>query len=363
VLFEVKNVDRQYYAEKLADYLPRKIIDIHTHIWLKEFRAEPPPGARGQTWPRRVAADNSIEDLLETYRLMLPEQEVTPVVFGWPERDANLEQTNSYACQAARRRGLAALLVTTPEWSGPEVERRVQAGGFLGLKPYLNWAPLGIPSAEISNYDFLPQAHLEAADRHGWIVLLHIPRPDRLRDPVNLAQMLEIEERYPNLHLVIAHIGRAYCPEDVGNAFEVLKPSKRMVFDFSANTTPCVIEGALRAFGPQRLVFGSDLPILRMRMRRICEDGFYVNLVPPGLYGDVGGDPHMREVSAEEGQQLSFFLYEQLGAFRRAAEALGLSRDDMEDVFHNTAARIIAAARATSLCARTASQPGFETPG
>jgi predicted TIM-barrel fold metal-dependent hydrolase len=345
VLFEVKDVDRRFYAERLTGFLPRKVIDIHTHIWLKEFRAEPPPGARGQTWPRRVAADNSIEDLMETYRLLLPEQEVTPVVFGWPERDANIELTNAYASQAAHARNLAALMVTTPEWSGAEVERRVSKGGFLGLKPYLNWAPLDIPSAEITNYDFLPHAHLEVADRHGWIVLLHIPRPDRLRDPVNLAQMLEIEERYPNLHLVIAHIGRAYCPEDVGAAFDVLRPSRRMVFDFSANTSPAVIEGALRAFGPRRLVFGSDMPILRMRMRRICENGIYVNLVPSGMYGDVSGDPHMREVSAEEGEELSFFLYEQLYAFRCAAEAVGLSRADIEDVFHNTAARIIAAAR------------------
>jgi len=348
VLFEVKDVDKRTYAEKLADFLPRKIIDIHTHIWLKEFRAEPPAGARGQTWPRRVAVDNSIEDLLATYRLMLPEQEVTPVVFGWPEREANLALTNAYASRSARDHNLAGLLVTTPEWSGAEVERRAQEGGFVGLKPYLNWAPLGIPSAEITNYDFLPHAHLEAADRHGWIVLLHIPRPDRLRDPINLAQMLEIEERYPNLHLVIAHIGRAYCPEDIGDAFEVLRPSKRMVFDFSANTSPSVIEGALRAFGPQRLVFGSDMPILRMRMRRICENGAYVNLVPPGLYGDVSGDPHMREVSAEEGERLSFFLYEQLYAFRCAAEAVGLSRADIEDVFYNTATKIIAMARASS---------------
>jgi uncharacterized protein len=345
VLFEVKDVDRRYYAERLAEFLPRKIIDIHTHIWLKEFRAEPPPGARGQTWPRRVAVDNSIGDLLETYRLLLPEQEVTPVVFGWPERDANLERTNAYAGRAAQEHNLAALLVTTPDWSGAEVERRVREGGFLGLKPYLNWAPLGIPSAEITNFDFLPHAHLEVANRHGWIVLLHIPRPDRLRDPVNLVQMLEIEERYPDLHLIIAHIGRAYCPEDIGDAFEVLRPSRRMVFDFSANTSPYVLEGALRAFGPQRLVFASDMPILRMRVRRICEDGVYVNLVPPGLYGDVSGDPHMREVSVEEGEELSFFLYEQLHAFRCAAEAVGLSRADIEDVFYNTAAQIIAEVR------------------
>ncbi len=104
----------------------------------------------------------------------------------------------------------------------------------------------------------------------------------RLRDPLNLQQMLEIERRFPHIKLVIAHIGRAYCPQDIGDAFEVLQESQRMSFDFSANTNAVVIEGALRAFGAQRLLFGSDLPIVRMRMRRICEDGVYINIVPHG---------------------------------------------------------------------------------
>jgi hypothetical protein len=79
-----------------------------------------------------------------------------------------------------------------------------------------------------------------------------------------------------------------------------------------------------------------------MRMRRICEDGVYVNLVPPGLYGDVSGDPHMREVSSQEGARLSFFMYEELLAFRRAAEATHLSDVEIQDVVYDNAARIIA---------------------
>ena len=105
--------------------------------------------------------------------------------------------------------------------------------------------------------------------------------------------MLEIEHRYPNVQLVIAHIGRAYCPEDVGDAFQLLRDARRMHFDFCANTSAYAMEHLLRAVGPQRVVFGSDMPVVRMRMRRICEQGFYVNLVPRGLYGDVSDDPHM----------------------------------------------------------------------
>lgn len=345
MLFELKDIDRQFYQEHLRGFLPRKMLDIHSHIWLKSFRVEMPAGSRGQTWPRRVAEDNSIEDLLETYRLLLPEQEVTPVIFGWPERDADMQQTNAYTSESARQHNLPSLIVTNPEWTAAELEKGVLEGGFMGLKPYLNWAPLHIPTQDIQIYDFLPPAHLEAANEHGWIVILHIPRPARLKDPLNLQQMLEIEQRYPHIKLVIAHIGRAYCPEDIGDAFEVLRASRSMLFDFSANTSATVIEGAMRAFGAQRVVFGSDLPIVRMRMRRICENGSYINLVPPGLYGDVSGDAHMREVSPLEGEQLSFFLYEMLLAFRQAAEVCNLGAGDVEDVLYNNGERLINAAR------------------
>jgi len=347
--FQVREVDRTFYAEHLAGWLPPRIIDVHTHVWLKT-RTEPEPETpRGAQWPALVARDNSIEDLLRTYELLFPGHQVTPLIFGYPQRGANLEQVNAYVSQVARRQALPALLLSAPEETAEELERRVGAGGFLGLKPYLEFAPAHIAADDITIFDFLPHHHLQVADAHGWIVMLHIPRRARLRDLLNLAHMVEIERRYPHVQLIIAHIGRAYCVEDVGDALDRLGETERMCFDFSANTNAQVIEMLLRVVGPRRVLFGSDLPIVRMRMRRICQDGLYVNLVPPGLYGDLGGDPHMREVSREEGVKLSFFLYGELLALRRAAEATGLSAADLQDVFFNNAARLIAGAGGRNL--------------
>jgi uncharacterized protein len=338
----IKPVDTEFYGRHL-DYLPARMIDIHTHVFRSSSRKPGPLAVerRGPTWPGRVAAENPISDLLETYRLMFPKQAVTPAIFGPATQEYDLEGSNADVSQASREANVPAFIVTTPEWTASELEQRVDAGGFIGLKPYLEFAPPHIASDEITVFDFLPRHHLEVADARGWIVMLHIPRRDRLRDPVNLEAMLEIEHRYPGVKLVIAHIGRAYCPEDVGNAFDALKDAERMSFDFCANTSAYAMERLLRAVGPRRVLFGSDLPIVRMRMRRICEQGFYVNLVPPGLYGDVGDDRHMREVSIEEGAKLTFFMYEELLAFRQAAEAVGLSAADIEDVMHNNAARLI----------------------
>ena len=337
---QITPVDKVFYDELLG-YLPPRMIDIHTHVWLQSHRQPSTVARRGPMWPGRVAPENPIDDLLETYRLMFPRQTITPVIFGPATREYDLDSSNQYVSQAAAQHGLPSFLVTTPEWTARELEERVAAGGFLGLKPYLEWAPSHIPSDDITIFDFLPRCHLEVANAHGWIVMLHIPRRGRLRDPLNLEMMLEIEHGYPDVQLVIAHIGRAYCPEDVGNAFDVLRAARRMHFDFCANTSAYAMEQLLRAIGPKRVVFGSDMPVVRMRMRRICEQGFYVNLVPRGLYGDVSDDAHMREASDKEGAQLSFFMYEELLAFRQAAAATGLTAADVADVMHNNAARLI----------------------
>ena len=37
-LFEVKPLDRKIYEEELRDFLPEKMIDIHTHVWLESLQ-------------------------------------------------------------------------------------------------------------------------------------------------------------------------------------------------------------------------------------------------------------------------------------------------------------------------------------
>jgi len=206
-------------------------------------------------------------------------------------------------------------------------------------------APAYLPANEIRIFDFFPKHHLEVMDRLGAIAMLHIPRNGRLKDPVNLAQIAEIKTEFPNVRLIIAHIGRAYVKEDVGNAFDTLDQFPDLMYDFCANCCEYAITEALKHAGPKHLMFGTDFPILRMRTHRIEENGTYINLVPPGLYGDPSQDPHLREVSPEEAEKITFFAYEELLAFKRAAEKLGLSRQDVEDVMYNNAANLIEGAR------------------
>ena len=253
-------------------------------------------------------------------------------MFGNPE--SYLDRDNAYVSEKSRESGYPALLLTHHDMTEEFLENAVISGGFQGLKPYLNNCRAGVRGGEAGIFDFLPHSHLKLADKHGWKVVLHISRPERLKDKQNIRDLMEIEEKYPKLKLVVAHIGRAYAPEDLGDAFDTLRETKNMKFDFCANTLPVAIERCIEAVGTKRVLFGTDMPIAKMRMYRISEDGYYINVVPRGLYGDLNGAEHMRESDEDT---ITNFTYEIVRAFKTAATNLSLSKKDVEDVMCNNA--------------------------
>ena len=100
------------------------------------------------------------------------------------------------------------------------------------------------------------------------------------------------------------------------------------------------MEQVLRYFGPERFIYGSDFPIFRMKARRVVENGFYINEIPAGSLGDVSSDPHMREIPYPEAEKITFFIYEEIAACRKATETLGLGKDEVNKIFYENSAKI-----------------------
>lgn len=330
--FSLTDYDKKVYEEELYDFLPENIVDSHTHVYKKENKII--TGAPVY-WPARVAEDCTLEDLKQTYLDLFPGKKVVPVMFGNPE--SYLERDNAYVSEKSRESGYPGLLLTHYDMTEEYVENAVISGGFQGLKPYLNNCKAGVAGANAGIFDFLPHHHLKLADKYGWKVVLHMSKPARLRDEGNIRDLMEIEEKYPNVKLIVAHIGRAYAPEDLGNAFDTLRHTKNMMFDFCANTLTPAIEECINAVGTKRVLFGTDMPIAKMRMYRISEDGNYINVVPRGLYGDLTGAAHMRETDEKN---VTNFAYEILRAFKRCATNLSLSKDEIADIMCNNAANL-----------------------
>ena len=344
-LFEVTANDRRIYEEELKDFLPDKIFDVHCHINLekhKPVKKLKPGEKRTVTWPSLVAKQNSIEDLQETYELFFPGKDCKALMFS---NCGPGDDVNAYVSESSKKSGFPALYYSHPEQSGEEIERRIREGGFLGVKSYLDLAPKYLPGNEIRIFDFFPKHQLAKLNEMGAICMCHIPRNGRLKDQVNIQQILEIRREFPNVRLIVAHIGRAYTKEDVGDAFDYLTQEPETMYDFCANCCEYAITELIRRVGPKHVLFGTDMPILRMRTHRIEENGTYINLVPPGMYGDPSQDPHLREVTAEEAEKITFFAYEELLAFKRACQTLGCSRQDIEDMMYNNAINLIEGAR------------------
>jgi hypothetical protein len=81
-------------------------------------------------WPTLVALDNSLEDLQETYRLLLPGKDVQGMMFtSGGASDAN----NDYVGRSAKISGWPALYYSSPDQSADEVEAKIREGGFLGI--------------------------------------------------------------------------------------------------------------------------------------------------------------------------------------------------------------------------------------
>ena len=247
--------DKHVYEEKLKDFLPDSFIDAHTHVYPASVMKNREP----DYWPDRVAFENPIEDLKQTYADMFPDKKVTPVIFGNPKGD--IAEGNEYCSRVSKREKLPALYLTHYNMSGEELERNVINGGFMGLKPYFCNARIGADPADADIFDFLPHEHLKLADKYGWVIMLHVSKRARLRDKSNVRQLMEIEQKYPNVKLIVAHVGRAYCEEDLGDAFDTLKKSEKMLRSGRRKKTDV-------RFGP---AYNQNENVSGYRKRKLCK--------------------------------------------------------------------------------------------
>ena len=64
--FTLTDYDKKVYEEELVDFLPKNIVDCHTHVYRYEDKFRPGPD-KPINWPRLVADENPIEDIIQTY--------------------------------------------------------------------------------------------------------------------------------------------------------------------------------------------------------------------------------------------------------------------------------------------------------
>jgi len=322
--FTLRN--KRIFADEFDAWIPPKVLDIHMHI----ISSSAVPGGvfhcAGEDLPKW-----DFDDFGSDMPNVFPGREVSALCFGWPDPTFDLAANNAYLAAATDRRRTWPLRLLSPAESPADVERDIEQGRFLGFKPYPDF--VGGNPADVEIDQMLPPWAMDIANRHGLLIMLHIPRPGRIADPLNQEQLRRLCGRYPQADIVLAHIGRAYWLANVRGNLDGLRDIPNLHVDTTMVTHWEVIEHAMERLRPDQLLFGSDAPLALRPGKSIEINNGYTYVTP---------DPWRLSIH-DVHQKLDFtsFLYEELRAIARAASRLGLGPDYLHDVMWTNGMRLI----------------------
>jgi len=330
--FVYDEIDEKVWREELDAFLPRRIFDFHGHVYLKSHAPSKTEESRDPSHPS-VVEEYPHQAFAAVESRLWPGRDVKALVFGTVAADVDLDATNAYAAEAAHTHGWHALMVPSMTDDADTILAKVRDGGFLGLKPYFSFVR-DKPAAEVTLEDMVTPAMRTAADRAGLIVTTHIPRAKRLADPVNIRGLRRLCKDAPNAKIVLAHFGRCYFPEAVGDGLSLanidnLYPELSMVQDWE------VIEACFSAFDRKKILFGLDLPVAQEKGKCLGINGqrhFFTRR------------PHKWSIHAEpDGYEVrcTLFAYEMARAIKKASGRANLSRAEINDVFWFNAQRLV----------------------
>jgi len=335
---ELNDLDRRIWEEELEDFVPERVFDAHTHIYRWDFHtaADKEQGPYAKFVGERFR-DVGWQMLEKCDRELMPGRRVARLSFPFPfAGGCDFDRSNEFiAGELQEHPQSGALMLVHPEMTDADVEQQIQRHGFLGLKPYRVYSSTG-DAVHCRITDFLPEHQIDVADRHGLLVMMHLSRTDGIADSVNLCDLERLTAEYPNVKWILAHCARSYSSWMIERAGNRLRNMPQTWFDTSSVCESDAIEALLQSVGVERVMYGSDdVPVGVLR-------GKYIAFGYGWAY--LSEDNHNLNLSHCD-SRMTFTRYEQLRAMKRAARRLQLGGPEIDALFHDNAARLVASAR------------------
>ncbi len=231
---------------------------------------------------------------------------------------------------AGRPRFAGAFLIRPgddPEWVREQGKRL----GLRGLKCYHTFSRTK-PTWEADIPDYLPEELVRVAHEEGWIVTLHMVKSRAAADPGNQHWIRHYCETYPDMKLVLAHSARGFQPAHNFDGLPALRGLDNLYFDSSANCDAMAHVAILKIMGHERFMMGTDFgPASHQHGRSVPVADTFL-----WLYDDA---PVWQEKHTTIRPVL--IVLEHLRSLKWACQAVGLTDSQVEDVFHNNAARLL----------------------
>jgi hypothetical protein len=340
-----EKIDIPFYKEKIAPFLPKKILDFHTHLWKYEHwiqhEVKSNLGINNSTALGTLKSarymvtevEYGVEKLQEDGRRMFPDKEYYAVVFGNPTPMCNLELTNMYISNVGSAKNLFPLMVVRKNmYSKDDLKSKIIEGGFFGYKVFLPW--VGNDYGNIKVEDMIGSTELEVAEELGLVVILHVPGAQRLANPEVQDVVVRYANMYPNVNIVLAHCGRCYGYEEMKASINSIKYTENIYLDTSMVMDPIVLEIVFDNIDSKRVLYGTDLPVAAMRGRRVFVMDHWVDVV-------LEGYPESDFRVASNTIRATFMTWEIALAVRIAGEMAGLSNKEISCIFYDNGIKLL----------------------
>ncbi|HOF40986.1 MAG TPA: amidohydrolase family protein [Candidatus Hydrogenedentes bacterium] len=322
--------NRRIWEEELEDFVPARVLDFHVHLF---DEATIPSGCEAYSCAGHPIRSYDLAALSQDLDELYPKRETSAVVFGLPHVEYDLQANNAYVSEVCDGKRFFPLRLFDPETDTPEqLEADLASGRFLGLKPYLNYVRKpDLNEVQIS--EMLPNWAMEIVNARGLLVMLHIPRKDRLADPLNQIQLRDLCRSYPAARIVLAHVGRAYFLKNVRGTLDNLTDLPNLYYDLAMVSNPDVLEYVFRTAPRERVLYATDLPIAVAPGKSVEINNQYTYITPV---------PWPLSLSDDRGKLVfTSFLYEELRGIRTAVERCELGSDFVDALFYDNGQRLL----------------------
>ena len=316
------------WNEELDDFVPDRVLDFHVHIWNAATVGSAVPFPCGG----HPLVKYDFNDLRDDLRLTYPGRQTTAVCFGLPDVTYDMKANNAYVAAGADHERFFPLRLVDPHEDPDAVREDVLKSRFVGFKPYLDYVRKADPN-DVTIHETLPPGIMRIADELGLLIMLHIPRSERLADPVNQKQLCELCAAWPRARIVLAHVGRAYYLKNIVGHLDRLKEFENLYFDLSMVHQWEVLEYLFSIVRSDRILYATDIPIALAAGKSVEINDQYTYVTPIPWHLSISDD-HGKLV-------FTSFLYEQLRATRKAVERLDLPRSFVEGMFYENGTRLL----------------------
>ena len=313
--------------ERLQDFIPEKIFDMHAHIHNVAHIENNPDSLT----VRHGTA--TAQGFLEEQKALYGDRLVRAMLIPFPTANFQTpgipEAVNQWVIeQLATAPTCAGEVYVKPGDTREYIDSLLVSDQIKGFKCYHLTAKTDGPTFRADIRQYLPEVAWEIANERGFVITLHMVKDLSLADPENLAYIKEKTAQYPNAKLILAHCARGFSSWTTVETVRQLNGIANLYYDMAAICEPATMYEVIRQAGADKVMWGSDYCIDRVRGRASsCGLGF----------------AWFYEYSLPEGINLPMNLVclESLFAFYQASLMLDLSKAQIQDIFYNNAVRLL----------------------